>query len=116
MSAGVPRSCEILAIAVAFVVGANCVAQEVGSVDLTKITTRMELRRPPPQHESGPCGGIEQIRGCFDSSKKVGALRADVVSLDRTHYQVGDEPTFEVTLENAGAGPVRIPFSSLSEH
>jgi hypothetical protein len=33
------------------------------------------------------------------------------VSLDRTHYQVGDEPRFEVTIENTGSAPIRIPFS-----
>jgi len=38
-------------------------------------------------------------------------LRATLVSLDRTHYQVGDEPTFEVTVENVSSAPLRIPFS-----
>ncbi|HXY49371.1 MAG TPA: hypothetical protein VEI01_07970 [Terriglobales bacterium] len=33
------------------------------------------------------------------------------MSLDRTYYQVGDEPTFEVTVKNIDPAPLRLPFS-----
>jgi hypothetical protein len=48
---------------------------------------------------------------CHDSSPKAGALHTSLVSLDSTHYQLGDEPRFEVTVENVGSEPVSIPFS-----
>src|SRR6516165_3985874 len=56
-------------------------------------------------------GGIQETHGCFDSTKNAGTLRTALVSLDRTHYQIGDEPVFEVTVENVGSAPLRIPFS-----
>lgn len=93
-------------------VGTNGRAQEVGFIDLTKVTARTELRRPPsPQEDAGPRGGIEEVHRCFGSTKTVAALRADLLSLDRTHYQIGDEPILEVTVENAGSTPMEIPFS-----
>jgi len=33
--------------AVAIAVGADCLAQEVGFIDLTKVTAHRDLRRPP---------------------------------------------------------------------
>jgi hypothetical protein len=35
------------------------------------------------------------------------------VSLDRTQYRVGDEATFEITVENVGSASLWIPFSPL---
>jgi hypothetical protein len=103
---------RVLAIVVGLIAGTHSFAQEVGSIDLTKITAQKQLRRPPStQNESGPRGGVEQVRACFHSSRKVGTLRADVVALDRTHYQINDEPILEVMLDNTGAGPITIPFS-----
>ena len=104
--------CVTLAVVVAITVGADCLAQEVASVDLTKVTARRELRRPPlTQKISGARGGIKRDEGCFDSAKNLGALRTQLISLDRTHYQIGDEPIFEVTVENIDPAPLRIPFS-----
>jgi hypothetical protein len=37
-------------------------------------------------------------------------LRGTLVSLD-TDYHIGDEPRFEVTIENAGSSPLRVLFS-----
>jgi hypothetical protein len=100
-----------LAVATAFV--STCRAQEVASVDLTKVAARDDLRRPEATSPvtGGYSSGTEQTSPCFDSTQEVGALRTSLVSLDRTHYQIGDEPRFEVTVENAGSTPVRIPFS-----
>lgn len=55
--------------------------------------------------------GTQDTRICSDATRNAGALRTSLVWLDRTHYQVGDEPRFEVTVENAGSAPIRIPFS-----
>jgi hypothetical protein len=87
-------------------------AQEVASVDLTKISARTDLRRL--KATSAPTGGYSsthQTSACRDSEYKLGSLRTSVISLDRTHYQEGDESTFEVSVENAGSSPIRIPFS-----
>ena len=55
--------------------------------------------------------GTGSTLACFDSPHQAGALRVSLVSLDRTHSKVGDEPTFEVTVENIDSAPLRIPFS-----
>lgn len=87
-------------------------AQEVASVDLTKISARTDLRRPQATSPAtGGYSGTHQTSACRDSEHKLGFLRTSVVSLDRTHYQEGNESTFEVTVENAGSSPIRIPFS-----
>jgi hypothetical protein len=99
-----------LIVATAFV--STCRAQEVASLDLTKVAVRDGLRRPKATSPvTGGYSGTEQTSPCLDSTQEVGALRTSLVSLDRTHYQLGDEPRFEVTVENAGSTPVRIPFS-----
>jgi len=100
-----------LAVAVAAAAGANCLAQEVGSIDLTRGTARTELRRPPSvQGTDGARGSNTQFHTCFDSSNNAGALRTTLVSLDRAEYQIGDKLTFEVTVENIGSAPMSIPI------
>jgi len=90
----------------------NCPAQERASLDLTKIVARVDLRRPEATSPvTGGYSGTHEITPCFDSKHKIGALHTSLVSLDRTHYQIEDEPTFEVTIENNGSTPVKIPFS-----
>jgi len=90
----------------------NCSAQEVASLDLTKVEGRVDLRRPKATTAViAGYSGTQQITPCLDPAKKMGALQATVVSLDRTHYQLGDEPIFEVKIENTGSTPIRIPFS-----
>jgi hypothetical protein len=101
-----------LALAVATIPISTCRAQEVASLDLTKVAARDDLRRPKATSPvTGGYGGTEQTSPCLDSTQRAGALRTSLVSLDRTHYQVGDEPRFEVTVENAGSTRVAIPFS-----
>src|SRR5438445_11723198 len=103
--------CVTLALTIASAVVASCAAQEVGFVDLTKVTARTDLRSPQPTRESNKArGGINQVQDC-DSIKNEGELRTTLVSLNRTHYQDGDEPKFEVTVENVASAPIRIPFS-----
>lgn len=113
--------CVSLAVAISAALGANCQAQEVASVDLTKLTARRDLRRPvSTQETSGARGVTTEDHTCpmgpipvnpDATNNAVGTLRTTLVSLDRTHYQVGDEPTFEVTVENVGSTPLKIPFS-----
>jgi hypothetical protein len=89
----------------------SCCAQEVASLDLTKIAQRLDLRRPkatsPPA--SGDSGAGQTIH-CRRSQTKVGELRTSLLSLDHTSYRLGDEPIFEVQVENAGSTTIRIPF------
>lgn len=81
-------------------------------MDLTKVTARVELRRPKQISTEGKgWGGIERYEPCLGSANPAGSLRTTLVSLDRTHYQVGDESRFEVTVENVGSAPLKIPFS-----
>jgi len=104
--------CVILSVAAASALGARCAAQEVGFVDLTKVTAHRGLRHPSPTRGANEArSGVQEVRPCFDSVNSEGELRATLVSLDRTHYQVGDEPTFEVTVENVSSASLRIPFS-----
>src|SRR6267378_3755777 len=93
-----------LALAVATTLISTCRAQEVASTDLTRVVARLDLRRPEATSAlTGRYYGAEQTSGCLDSTHKAGALHTCLVSLHRTHYQVEDEPTFEVTVENAGS-------------
>jgi hypothetical protein len=88
-----------------------CAAQEVALLDLTKTAARVDLRRPKAASQAPAArSGIQELQSCPDLTNK-GTLRTSLVSLDRTQYLVDDEPTFEVTVENAGATPVRIPIS-----
>jgi hypothetical protein len=91
----------------------NLQAQQIAAIDLTQMTARTDLRRPPalPGAPDGS-SGAHDIRGCPDFQKNIiGALRTTVVSLDRAEYKVGDEAAFEVTIENIGSTTVQIPFS-----
>jgi len=102
----------IATLATAGALAFNCSAQEVASLDLTNVERRVDLRRPKAiSTVTAGYSGTQQTTGCFDPAKKRGALQASIVSLDRTHYQLGDEPTFEVKLENTGSTLIKIPFS-----
>jgi hypothetical protein len=51
-------------------------------------------------------------KGVFTSFDPPGsALYTSVLSLDRTEYQVGDTPKFEVTVQNNDSKPINIPIS-----
>jgi len=97
-----------------FVTGlwANSTAQEVASIDLTQITPRTDLRRPAPTSAtSGLVSGANENHACTDIGQRVGALRTTLTALDRAQYQFGDEPVFEVKIENVGSQPLQIPIS-----
>jgi hypothetical protein len=101
-----------VAVSTATLLISTCSAQEIASLDLTKVNRRVDLRRPQATSlVTGRYSGTEQTTPCFDSKSKAGALRASLLSLDRTHYRLEDEPIFEVTIENAGFTTIRIPFS-----
>jgi len=90
----------------------SCSAQEVGSLDLTKVAARVDLRRPKASSRvTGGYSGVQSTSPCHDSTQNVRVLHTSLVSLDRAYYQVGDEPRFEVTIQNTGSVPIRIPFS-----
>src|SRR5882672_12543013 len=86
----------------------NCWAQEVGSLDLTKMVMRRDFRRPAGTRQ-GPA--VFADYHCADTSRKRGALHTKIESLDRQRYSDGDWLTFEVTIKNVGSIPLRIPFS-----
>jgi len=113
-----PRNVQqalIAQAALALVFGAivpGAASQEVASVDLTQVTQRTTLRRPPSTATtSGGAIGNNENHACTDPSKGIGTLRTTLVALDRAQYQFGDQPTFEVTIENAGSDPVQLPYS-----
>jgi hypothetical protein len=101
-----------MTLAVAATLSFPCPAQEIASLDLTKVAARLDLRRPQATSAvTGVRHATQYNRPCFDITHGAGALRTSLVSLDRTHYQIGDEPRFEVTIENTGSAPIGIPFS-----
>ena len=107
-----PLSYLILLSTAATVLISACPAQEVASLDLTQVVRRADLRRPKATSPvTGGYSGIEHTTPCFNSKHTVGALHTSLLSLDRTYYQLEDEPTFEVTVQNAGSTSIRIPFS-----
>jgi hypothetical protein len=95
-----------------------CVAQEVGSIDLTQIVARTELRHPAPRSDEVTdlgAGSIADLRhddcDVRNAPKDAGALRTTLVWLDRDEYAVGDHQKFEVRIDNVGSVPVEMPFS-----
>ena len=108
-----PTNHLFLTLAVSATFSSLCPAQEVASLDLTKVAARLDLRRPKATSPvTGGYHGAQETRPCFDRTHSSGAVHTSLVSLDRTHYQVGDEPRFEVNVENTGSAPIKIPFSS----
>ena len=85
-------------------------AQEVLSVDLTKVVARKELRNPPLTSLPVPrIAATEIIHSCPPTTKNAGQLRATLLSIDNTTS--GNEPTFDLTVENVSSNPVTIPVS-----
>ena len=104
----------ILTVSLPVGIAGVCLAQEAGFVDLTEVAARTELRHPKPTREVNEArGGSENddLFNCHYSASNNTAFRTALVSLDRSYYQVGDEPKFEVTVENLQAVPLRFPFS-----
>src|SRR5580704_16242277 len=88
-----------LALAITATFALPCRAQEVATVDLTKVAARLDLRRPKATSPvTDGYHGTQDTRMCSDARRNAGALRTSLVSLDRTHYQASDEPRFEVTV------------------
>ena len=107
-----PMSCLAFVLLATAALLSTCPAQEVASVDLTEGKARVDLRRPKATSDTtGGYSGAQSITHCPDSTEKAGTLDTSLLSLDRTHYQVGDEAKFEVMLQNTGAAPIRIPYS-----
>lgn len=108
-----PLPLAILAFAVTVLLTSNSQAQEVGFIDLTKIKARTEFRYPPPTGRADEPRGenLDDVFNCPHSGNDNAEFRTTLVSLDRSYYQVGDEPTFELTIENLVPAPLRIPFS-----
>lgn len=105
-------TCLTLVLSATAAILPTCPAQEAISVDLTKVEARVDLRRPKATSDTaGGYSGAQSTTHCPDSSEKAGELDTSLVSLDRAHYQVGDEPRFEVMLQNTGAVPIRVPVS-----
>jgi hypothetical protein len=106
-----PVTHRIAALITTILFVSTCCAQEVASLDLTKIAQRLDLRRP--EATSPPTSGDSgrgQSSHCLRSEPKVGELRTSLRLLDRTSYRLGDEPIFEVQVENTGSTTIRIPF------
>src|SRR3974390_2247009 len=102
------------ATALLFVTGlwATTAAQEIASIDLTQITPRTDLRRPAATSvTSSSVIGTNENHACTDIDQSVGALRTTLTALDHTQYQFGNEPVFEVRIENVGSQPLQIPIS-----
>src|SRR5215475_8289298 len=97
-----------LALAIAVALFSTCLAQEVASVDLTKIERGIVFRKPKATLPiaGGHGGSIQQEVPCPDSAHSTVALRASLQSL----YQIGGRQfKFEVTVENTSWEPIRIP-------
>ena len=101
------------AIAVGMLTSDVGVAQQVGSIDLTQIEQRWELRRPPVR-EGDPTerrGAITHSGSCSPIPKDASSVQTTLVWLDRDQYSETDQPKFEARILNTGSVPIKIPFS-----
>jgi hypothetical protein len=102
-----------LAIIISVAQRDTCVAQAVGSIDLTQAAPNRELRRPAA-HDGETVqrlSGTREDYDCDPSNNNIGKLRTTLVWLEKEEYEVGDHPKFEVRIENIGDTPATIPFS-----
>jgi hypothetical protein len=106
--------CRILSLVV--FCSAACVAQEAAFVDLTEPAPRVALRRPARQPDDPPAqGGSITTRECAIPDPNAGSLKTTIVVLDRVELRVGDEPLFQVQIENVGSAAVKVPISAAME-
>lgn len=94
--------------------GTVCVAQQAGSIDLTQIEPRQDLRRPPAREgeATGRRGMILSYgSSCPTIPKDAPSLQATLVWLDHDQYSQVDRPKFEARILNSGSVPIKIPFS-----
>ena len=97
---------------VAIATSSNCRAQEVGWLDLTRMTMRKDFRRPAASTPgTGQRASVFADYHCADTTRKTGALHTELESLDRQRYRDGDWLRFEVTIKNVDSRPIQIPFS-----
>jgi hypothetical protein len=87
-------------------------AQQAGSIDLTGITSRMSLRRPPLSagDPTDRHGRNQESHFCGPVAERPDVLTT-LVSLDRSEYRLGDEPRFDLRITNIGSKPLSVPFS-----
>ena len=104
---------RLAALTVGILTSSVGAAQQAGSIDLTQIEPRWELRRPPAQPgDSTDRSGMEAHTGaCSPLPKNAPAVKTTLVWLDRDEYSETDQPKFEVRILNAGSVPIKIPFS-----
>lgn len=90
-----------------------CRAQQAGSIDLTQIEARDELRRPPVRKgdPTGLRGIVEPVGSCDPVPKDAPAVQTTLVWVDRNRYSAGDDVKFEVRILNTGSVPLKLPFS-----
>jgi hypothetical protein len=112
MAAGEHYRRVLLIFAVVAIASGVCVAQEVGSIDLTQAMPGKGLRLPARQ-VGEPRGRTitSEEHECSTPDKNGRALQTNLISLDRTGYRIGDQPELQVQLENVGSAAIRIPFS-----
>lgn len=102
----------ILSAALGMAASIVSVAQQAGSINLTQIEQRWELRRPPARE-----GDATKRRGMSLSSDSCATVPNDAPSvqttlvwLDRDQYSETDRPKFEARVLNTGSVPITIPF------
>jgi hypothetical protein len=90
-----------------------CFAQQAGSIDLTQITPREELRRPTPRTgDPARQGGMMSLHDpCTPLPKDSPEVKTTLVWFEGQKIAEGDQRRFEVRILNTGSIPVRIPFS-----
>jgi hypothetical protein len=90
-----------------------CFAQQAGSIDLTQITPREELRRPPARagDPAGHSGMMSLHDPCTPLPKDSPSVQTILVWFEGKEIAEGDDPRFEVRILNTGSIPVKIPFS-----
>ncbi len=90
-----------------------CKAQQAGSIDLTQIEARDELRRPPARQGDATelRGMVAPVNSCGQIPKDAPAVQTTLVWVDREEYSPGDKIKFEVRILNTGSVPLALPFS-----
>jgi hypothetical protein len=101
------------AMALGMLTGDVGVAQQAGSIDLTQIEPRLELRQPPVREgdPTGHRGAITHSSSCSPIPKDASSVQTTLVWLDRDQYSETDRPKFEARILNTGSVPIKIPFS-----
>ena len=91
----------LAAVALGLFQSIPCIAQQAGSIDLTRIEPRQDLRRPPARKgEPTERRGIilSDGGGCSTIPKDAPSVQATLVWLDRDQYSKMEEPKFEIRM------------------